>query len=172
LIENKVRNIAQIEFDESEFKDSSQLKELYKFLGDNNISFIKNNFGIVIGKKSNLLDIGLELENNYNYEKFAKNLGSFYKCASNTFDKNNHRVVIQCSVNGFNFELFAQMCNKDVLQRNLSFTYGLVDDISNLFHKLDKDIFVNLQIYKNFNTTNEERKPDRNEKHSELCIIC
>jgi len=150
LIENKVRNIAQIEIDESE---EPYLKEMYKFLDGNRISFIKNEFGIVIGDKNNLIEIGIELEKN-NYEKYAQNLGSFYKCAANEYGTGdmNHRIVIDCritnDIGNFSFELFAQMCKKDVLQKNLSFTYSLVDDITRLFHKLDETIFISLQIYK------------------------
>jgi len=138
LIENNVRNIAQIEFNESE--DSQY--ELYDFLHENHIPFLKRDgYGIVIGKNLNKKD----LENHVN---FAKELGAFYKCSSNTYHKNHYRVVIECHVNGFVLEVFAQMCTKEVLQKNMTFLYKFFNKITNLFHKLD--INVELNIHKDF----------------------
>lgn len=157
LIENKVKNIAQIEFKESE--DSQYLTEMYEFLNENHIPFLKRDgYGIVIGKNLNKKD----LENHVN---FAKELGAFYKCSSDTYYKNHYRVVIECHVNGLVLEVFAQMCTKENLQKNMTFIYIFFNKITNLFHKLD--INVELNIHKDFKVKNIK---DKNVKETS-CIL-
>ena len=84
LIENNLRNIAQIEFGES---TKYHITRIYTFLHENNIPFVNsNNSGIIISNSKKKLDeIQHYIQNeNYNYIGLSKKLGPFYKCSSNT----------------------------------------------------------------------------------------
>ncbi len=147
LIENNLRTIAQIEFQES---SKNHIRRMYRFLNENHISFIEsNNNGIIISNNQRRLDEikNLIKDDNYDYIGLSKRLGSFYKCSSNTYHKNHYRIVIQANMN-FDYEIFAQMCKKDTLDKNLKFIYKIYNEVSILFGKLDKNIRVEMETYK------------------------
>jgi len=147
LIENNLRNIAQIEFGES---TKYHITRLYTFLHENHISFIhSNNNGIIISSNKKKLDELKDLiQDNYDYIGLSKKLGPFYKCSSNTYHKNHYRIVIQAIVNGNAYEIFAQMCKKDTLEKNLKVIYKIYNNVSVLFGKLDKNIHVEMETYR------------------------
>ncbi len=76
---------------------------------------------------------------------FGKQLGCFYTCATNDVSKNHYRVVI--SVN--KVEIFAQMCKKSMIHKNIAKFYEIYLEIVEIFGKLDKKLFCKLETYKN-----------------------
>jgi len=110
LIENKLRTIAQIDIGKSQTKYS--IAKMYAFLEENNIPYSKNYFGILISDKK--MDLHLQEDD---FIGLSKELGVFYKCSSNTYSNNHYRVIIQAGINNFHYDIFAQMCKKDTLEK-------------------------------------------------------
>lgn len=138
-----MRSIAQIDFKQS----TKYHRTRYTFLNENHISFINANYGVIISNK-NLDDVkDLIKDGKYDHVGLSKKLGSFYKCSSNTYKNNHYRIVIQANLN-FEYEIFAQMCKKDTLEKNLKFIYKIYNEVSILFGKLDKNIRVEMETYK------------------------
>ena len=146
LIENNLRTIAQIEFQES---SKNHRTRMYTFLNENHIPFINsNNHGIIISNDKGRLDEIKDLKDeNYDHIGLSKKLGSFYKCSSNTYHKNHYFIVIQANFN-VDYELFAQKCKKDTLNKNIKFIYKIYNEVSILFSKLDENIRVEMETYK------------------------
>lgn len=90
------------------------------------------------------------IQDDYDYIGLSKKLGPFYKCSSNTYHQNHYRIVIQAIVNGNAYEIFAQMCKKDTLEKNLKGIYKIYNNVSILFGKLDKNIRVEIETYRNY----------------------
>ena len=137
LISSGFRDIALVYLFNLE-KSSSE--KIIKFLGKNNIPFTINKSFLVL-YNPNKFDI--DKLNKSAGKKFGQQLGEFYNCASNDFSKNHYRVVI--TVN--DVEIFAQMCKKSMIQKNISKYYEMYLEIMEIFGKLDKTIFGKLETY-------------------------
>ena len=140
LISSGFRDIALVylqDFSKSGFSDlpKSKLEKIIKFLGKNNIPFYVNKSFLVLYNPDKL--------NTSAGKKFGQQLGDFYNCASNDFSKHHYRVVI--TVN--DVEIFAQMCKKSMIQKNISKYYEMYLEIMEIFGKLDKTIFGKLITY-------------------------
>ena len=120
--------------------EKSSLEKIIKFLGKNNIPFYINKSFLVL---YNPRKFNIDKLNKSAGKKFGKQLGDFYNCASNDFSKNHYRVVI--TVN--EVEIFAQMCKKSMIQKNISKYYEIYLEIMEIFGKLDKTIFGKLETY-------------------------
>ena len=134
LIFSGFRDIALV------YLPKSSSEKIIKFLEKNNIPFYINKSFLVL-YNPNKFDI--DKLNTSAGKKFGKQLGDFYNCASNDFSKNHYRVVI--SVN--EVEIFAQMCKKSMIQKNISKYYEMYLEIMEIFGKLDKTIFGKLETY-------------------------
>ena len=122
--------------------EKSELGKIIKFLGKNKIPYhIFQNKSFLVLYNPNKFDI--DKLNESGGKKFGKQLGDFYNCASNDFSKNHYRVVI--TVN--QVEIFAQMCKKSMIQKNISKYYEMYLEIMEIFGKLDKNIFGKLETY-------------------------
>jgi hypothetical protein len=141
LIQKNIRNIAQIYINKLVFEE--EFNQLIKFLKKYKISYIKNDNKIIIYDKYDINNINKSFG-----KKYAKQLGIFYKCASNNFSKNNVRVVIQLnSNNGDEIELYAQMCNVNQIKKYFNSIYDFYNEIKNILELLDKNIFCIIKIY-------------------------
>jgi hypothetical protein len=148
LISSGFRDIALIYLQDlgksgiSDLQKSSSEK-IIKFLEKNNIPYhIFQNKSFLVLYNPNKFNI--DKLNESAGKKFGQQLGDFYNCASNDFSKNHYRVVI--SVN--EVEIFAQMCKKSMIQKNISKYYEMYLEIMEIFGKLDKTIFGKLETYK------------------------
>ena len=147
LISSGFRNIALVylqDLGKSGFSDlsKSSSEKIIKFLRKNNIPYhIFKNKSFLVLYNPNKFDI--DKLNESSDKKFGKQLGDFYNCASNDFSKNHYRVVI--TVN--EVEIFAQMCKKSMIRKNISKYYEMYLKIMEIFGKLDKTIFGKLITY-------------------------
>ena len=147
LISSGFRDIALIylqDLEKSGFSDlqKSSSEKIIKFLGKNNIPYhILKNKSFLVLYNTNKFDI--DKLNKSAGKKFGQQLGDFYNCASNDFSKHHYRVVI--TVN--DVEIFAQMCKKSMIQKNISKYYEMYLEIMEIFWKLDKTIFGKLETY-------------------------
>ena len=84
-------------------------------------------------------------------KKFGHQLGDFYTCATNDVSKNHYHVVISVSkLDSDNIvEIFAQMCKKSMIHKNIAKFYEIYLEIMEIFGKLDKKMFCKLETYKN-----------------------
>jgi len=145
LISSGFRDIALIylqDLEKSGFSDlqKSSSEKIIKFLEKNNIPFyINKSFLILYNPKK----FNIDKLNESSDKKFGKQLGDFYNCASNDFYKNHYKVVI--TVN--EVEIFAQMCKKNMIRKNISKYYEMYLEIMEIFGKLDKTIFGKLETY-------------------------
>ena len=147
LISSGFRDIALVylqDLGKSGFSNlqKSSSEKIIKFLGKNNIPYhiLKNKSFLVL---YNPKKFDIDKLNKSAGKKFGKQLGDFYNCASNDFSKNHYRVVI--TVN--EVEIFAQMCKKSMIQKNISKYYEIYLEIMEIFGKLDKTIFGKLETY-------------------------
>ena len=152
-----MRSIAQIEFRELPeghwinkwYYKTFNITKLYLFLNENNIPFVDAQHGVIISNnKKNLAELKDYMQENYYHVALSKKLGPFYTCSSMSYDKNHYRVVILAIINGVVFEIFAQMCKKNTLEKNLKVIYKIYNNVSLLFSKLDKNIFVKMETYR------------------------
>lgn len=135
-------------------KSKSKIEKIMKFLKKNNIYYY-------IFDEKNYIDLVLYNPKKFNIDeldkskgkKFGQQLGDFYTCACATNDvsKNHYRVVISVSKNDSDnvVEIFAQMCKKNMIQKNISKFYEIYLEIMEIFGKLDKILFCKLETYKN-----------------------
>jgi hypothetical protein len=139
LISSSFRDVALVRLDNL---PKSSLEKIIKFLGENNILYhiLKNKSFLVLYNPNKF---NIDKLNESAGKKFGKQLGDFYNCASNDYSKNHYRIVI--SVN--NVEIFAQMCKKSMIQKNISKYYEMYLEIMEIFGKLDKTIFGKLETY-------------------------
>lgn len=143
LIEKNIRKIAQISIGDMKFKN--KVNNLIKFLDKYKILYIINENGIIIYNNYKKEDINKSFG-----KKYGKQLGLFYKCATNNFSKNKVRIVINLIRNnsdGRNIELYAQMCNEKQIQKYFNDIYKFYSEIYNVLHLLDKNIFCIIEIY-------------------------
>jgi len=143
LIQKDIRKIAQISIGNMKIKN--KVNNLIKFLDKYKILYIINENGIIIYDKYKIEDI-----NNSFGKKYGKQLGLFYKCATNNFSKNKVRIVINLIRNnsdGLNIELYAQMCNEKQIKKYFNDIYKFYSEIYNVLHLLDKNIFCIIEIY-------------------------
>jgi hypothetical protein len=116
-------------------------EKIIKFLKKNNIPFyINKSFLILYNPKK----FDIDKLNKSAGKKFGQQLGDFYNCASNDYSKNHYRIVISMN----HVEIFAQMCKKSMIQKNISKYYKMYLEIMEIFWKLDKNIFGKLETYK------------------------
>jgi len=126
----------------------SILEKIMRFLKKNNISYriFEKDLVLFNPKKFNIDELDISKE-----KKFGHQLGNFYTCATNDISKNHYRVVI--SVNNLdsdNFvEIFAQICKKNMIHKNIAKFYEIYLEIMKIFEKLDKKLFCKLETYKN-----------------------
>jgi hypothetical protein len=147
LISSDFRDIALVylqDLGKSGFSNlqKSSSEKIIKFLKKNRIPYhiLKNKSFLVLYNPNKF---NIDKLNESAGKKFGKQLGDFYNCASNDFSKNHYRVVI--TVN--EVEIFAQMCKKSMIQKNISKYYEIYLEIMETFGKLDKTIFGKLETY-------------------------
>ena len=145
LIKEKFRNMFQIIVKNEEkegkvikiLKDERLLYKIFKF-DDKTGSRI-----IVYSKKFNFKTLDTTFG-----KKFGKQLGNFYFCASDNWQSHTRRVVILVSNNHVSCEIYAQMCNLELLLKNTNKLFKIIDKLQLLLEKLSPDIFLMVQIYK------------------------
>jgi len=149
LISIGYRNVALVYV-----KSKSKLEKIIKFLKKNRIYYYifdeKHYIDLVIfnPKKFNIDELDKSKG-----KKFGQQLGDFYTCACATNDvsKNHYRVLISVSKLGSDnvVEIFAQMCKKNMIHKNIAKFYEIYLEIMEIFGKLDKKLFFKLETYKN-----------------------
>ena len=147
LILTGYRNVALIYVN-----SKSKLEKIMIFLKKNNISYH-------IFDEKHYIDLVLYNPKKFNIDeldkskvkKFGQQLGDFYTCATNDVSKNQYRVVISVSKLDSNnvVEIFAQMCKKNMIHKNIAKFYKIYLELMEIFEKLDKKLFCKLEIYKN-----------------------
>jgi hypothetical protein len=137
LISTGYRNVALVYG-----KSKSKLEKIIIFLKKNNIYYYILDIDLVLynPKKFNIDELDKSKG-----KKFGQQLGDFYTCATNDVSKNHYRVVI--SVN--EVEIYAQMCKKNMIHKNIAKFYEIYLEIMEIFGKLDKKLFCKLETYKN-----------------------
>ena len=146
LISTGYRNVALVYV-----KSKSKLEKIMIFLKKNNISYR------IFDEKS-YIDLVLYNPKKFNIDeldkskvkKFGQQLGDFYTCATNDISKNHYRIVISVTnLNSGNVvEIFAQMCKKNMIHKNIAKFYKIYLELMEIFGKLDKKLFCKLEIYK------------------------
>ena len=126
----------------------SILEKIMRFLKKNNISYriFEKDLVLFNPKKFNIDELDISKE-----KKFGHQLGNFYTCATNDISKNHYRVVISVKKNDSDnvVEIFAQMCKKNMIHKNIAKFYEIYLEIMKIFEKLDKKLFCKLETYKN-----------------------
>jgi hypothetical protein len=143
LVSTGYRNVALVYV-----KSKSKLEKIIIFLKKNNISYRIFGRDLVLfnPKKFNIDELDTS-----KIKKFGQQLGDFYTCATNDVSKNHYRIVISVSKpNSDNVvEIFAQMCKKNMIHKNIAKFYEIYLEIMEIFGKLDKKLFCKLETYKN-----------------------
>lgn len=143
LISTGNRNVALVYV-----KSKLILEKIMRFLKKNNISYRIFDTDLVLfnPKKFNIDELDTS-----KIKKFGHQLGDFYTCATNDVSKNNYRVVISVSKPDSDnvVEIFAQMCKKNMIHKNIAKFYEIYLEIMEIFGKLDKRLFCKLETYKN-----------------------
>ena len=142
LVSTGYRNVALVYV-----KSKSKLEKIIIFLKKNNISYRIFGRDLVIynPKKFNIDELDKSKG-----KKFGQQLGDFYTCATNDRSKNYYRVVISVIKldSGNVVEIFAQMCKKNMIHKNIAKFYEIYLEIMEIFGKLDKKLFCKLETYK------------------------
>jgi len=141
LILTGYRNVALVYV-----KSKSKIEKIIRFLKKNNIYYY-------IFDEKNYIDLVLYNPKKFNIDeldkskgkKFGQQLGDCYTCATDDVSKNHYRVVISVNV----VEIFAQMCKKNMIHKNIAKFYEIYLEIMEIFGKLDKKLFCKLETYKN-----------------------
>ena len=111
-----------------------------RFLKKNNISYriFEKDLVLFNPKKFNIDELDISKE-----KKFGHQLGDFYTCATNDKSKNHYRVVISVTKldSGNIIEIFAQMCKKNMIHKNITKFYKIYLELMKIFEKLDKKLF-------------------------------
>jgi hypothetical protein len=143
LMKCKFRNIFQI------FLHTKISKEIKEILDNIPYTYLiveeKNDKRIIVYNKK-LFNID-DLDITYG-KKYAKQLGEFYVCASDNFSNNNYRIVINVEALNTYAELYAQMCTKQTIIKNINKTINILDDIKQLLLRLDKTLQIEIKLYK------------------------
>ena len=145
LMKCNYRNIFQIYV-----SDTKILKVIKQILNEISYDYlIDNKTGIrviVYDKKTFNID---DLDMTFG-KKYAKQLGEFYTCATDDYQDNNYRIVIQVGCINTQVELYAQMCKKNMITKNINKTIKIFDEIRELIKKLDDNLHIQIQIYSRF----------------------
>ena len=143
LMNCKYRNIFQIYLHNTKIS-----KEINEILSNISYTFIiveeKNDTRIIIYNKK-LFNIA-DLDITYG-KKYAEQLGEFYVCATNNNNNHYYRIVIQVQGLNINAELYAQMCKKKMIIKNMNKIINILNDIKQLFYQLDKTLQIEIKIY-------------------------
>lgn len=147
LVSTGYRNIALVYI-----KPKSKLEKIMRFLKKNNIYYY-------IFDEKHFIDLVIYNPKKFNIDEldkskgkiFGHQLGDFYTCATNDVSKNHYRVVISVSKHDSDnvVEIFAQMCKKNMIHKNIAKFYEIYLEIMEIFGKLDKKLFCKLETYKN-----------------------
>jgi hypothetical protein len=147
LMNCKYRNIFQIHLYNTKIS-----KEINEILDNISYNFLiveeKNDTRIIIYNKK-LFNID-ELDITYG-KIYAKQLGEFYVCATNKFNNNHYRIVIQVQGLNTNAELYAQVCKKKMIIKNINKIINILNDIKQLFYQLDKTLQIEIKLYNIYN---------------------
>lgn len=142
LVSTGYRNIALVYV-----KSKSKLEKIMIFLKKNDISYRIFDTDLVLfnPKKFNIDELDTS-----KIKKFGHQLGDFYTCATNDRSKNHYRVIISVIKldSGNVVEIFAQMCKKNTIHKNIAKFYEIYLEIMEIFGKLDKKLFCKLETYK------------------------
>ena len=144
LLYHNYRNICQIEIELND-KGIIKLKQLLPTLqGINFSTFInKNNNWIRFIIYNKFFDIS-KLDITFG-EKFAHQLGNFYKCATDkTFG--DIRIVLSVKKNNLYSDVYAQKCHKLQIIQYLPFFMKKQQELKQILQKLDKNINVIIEI--------------------------
>jgi hypothetical protein len=149
LISTGYRNVALVYV-----KSKSKIEKIMKFLKKNNIYYYifdeKNYIDLVL---YNPKKISIDELDKSKGKKFGQQLGDFYTCATDDVSKNHYRVVISVSKSKSDsdniVEIYAQMCKKNMIHKNIAKFYKIYIEIMEIFEKLDKKLFCKLETYKN-----------------------
>ena len=143
LVSTGYRNVALVYG-----KSKSKLEKIMRFLKKNDISYRIFDLDLVLfnPKKFNIDELDKS-----KVKKFGHQLGDFYTCATDDVSKNHYRVVISVSKPDSDnvVEIFAQMCKKNMIHKNIAKFYEIYLEIMEIFGKLDKKLFCKLETYKN-----------------------
>ncbi len=147
LISIGYRNVALVYV-----KSKSKIEKIIRFLKKNNIYyyiFDEKHFIDLVIYNPKKFNIG-ELDKSKG-KIFGQQLGDFYTCATDDVSKNHYRVVISVKKNNSDnvVEIFAQMCKKNMIYKNIAKFYEIYLEIMGIFEKLDKKLFCKLETYKN-----------------------
>ena len=123
-------------------KYKSKLEKIMRILKKNNISYRIFDTDLVLfnPKKFNIDELDTSKVKNFGHQ-----LGDFYTCATNDVSKNHYRVVISVNI----VEIYAQMCKKNMIHKNIAKFYKIYLELMENFEKLDKKLFCKLETYKN-----------------------
>lgn len=129
-------------------KSKSKIEKIMRILKKNNISYriFEKDLVLFNPKKFNIDELDTS-----KVKKFGLQLGDFYTCATDDVSKNHYRVVISVSKPDSDnvVEIFAQMCKKNMIHKNIAKFYEIYLEIMEIFGKLDKKLFCKLETYKN-----------------------
>ena len=146
LISTGYRNVALVYV-----KSKSKIEKIIRFLKKNNIYYY-------IFDEKHFIDLVIYNPKKFNIDEldkskgkiFGQQLGDFYTCATDDVSKNHYRVVISVSKPDSDnvVEIFAQMCKKNMIHKNIAKFYEIYLEIMEIFGKLDKKLFCKLETYK------------------------
>ena len=150
LLHCNFRNIFQLQLNET--PDEKLIFNIKNILNLTNFNYIENERNdqkryifIIYNQKTFDIDT---LDKTYG-KKYAKQLGLFYKCASNNIKtiSHNHRITITIiNHNNNKCEIYAQLCRLKSINNNIKFYLNFSNNIKLLLHTLDKRLLVQLNI--------------------------
>jgi hypothetical protein len=161
LILSKQRKIAQIElpnYDKKLFIDFCKkynIKyKIFKYISNQGYSF--NRLIIYDPKEFDINTINKSFG-----EHFGHQLGDFYICSTNDWLSNNlnlnHRITIDALLtinldnnnkHNFTVELYAQMCTKKMIEKNMDLFKKISKNIKNILQRLNMNIDVVINVRK------------------------
>ena len=143
LMNCKYRNIFQIYLHNT--KISKEINEILSNISYNFSIFEEKNDTRIIIYNKKLFNID-DLDITYG-KKYAKQLGEFYVCATNNNNNYYYRIVIQAQGLNTSAELYAQMCKKNMIIKNINKIINILNDIKQLFYQLDKTLQIEIKLY-------------------------
>ena len=147
LMNCKYRNIFQIYLHNT--KISKEINEILSNISYNFSIFEEKNDTRIIIYNKKLFNID-DLDITYG-KKYAEQLGEFYVCATNNNNNHYYRIVIQVQGLNTSAELYAQMCKKNMIIKNINKIINILNDIKQLFYQLDKTLQIEIKIYNTIN---------------------
>jgi hypothetical protein len=149
LLECNYRKLFQITDDGNKAINLSLLTTLINIIKQTKYNFkvFKNTgrpyFRLIVYNKK-IFNIN-ELDETFN-AKFAKQLGTFYVCASDNFKSHNYQIIIHANGVNTGSPIFVQMCKKNMIIKNMNKILKIFKDIKKLFLILDKNIYIQIKI--------------------------